>query len=111
MPMSLPPNAARVRIEIEAEQRRAIDSYAAAQAAWTRWSRSRGTDIDRRAALLERLWREGELSTADYLLQLEANPGHRTSRRRARSSAVARFTDYLAATGQLERWSGLDGTP
>jgi len=21
------------------------------------------------------------------------------------------YTDYLAATGQLERWAGLDGTP
>ncbi|MGE3106635.1 MAG: TolC family protein, partial [Lysobacterales bacterium] len=61
----------RVRIELDAERRRAVDSYAATQAAWSRWQASRGTDIERRTTLLERLWREGELSTADYLLQLK----------------------------------------
>ena len=54
-----------MRIELEADRQRAIDSYAAAQSTWTRWQASRGTDVERRTTLLERLWREGELSTAD----------------------------------------------
>lgn len=103
--------AGRVRIVLAAEQRRAIDSYTAAQAAWARWSRSRGTDIDRRAALLEKLWREGELSTADYLLQLKQTLDTALAGAELEARLWRAFTDYLAATGQLERWSGLEGTP
>jgi cobalt-zinc-cadmium efflux system outer membrane protein len=103
--------AGRVRIALAAEQRRAIDSYTAAQAAWTRWSRSRGTDIDRRAALLEKLWREGDLSTADYLLQLKQTLDTALAGAELEARLWRAFTDYLAATGQLERWSGLEGTP
>lgn len=102
---------ARVRMELENEQRRAIDSYTAAQSAWTRWSRSRGTDIDRRAALLEKMWREGELSTADYLMQLNQTLDTALAGAELEARLWRGFTDYLASTGQLERWSGLDGTP
>ena len=103
--------AARVRVEIEAEQRRATESFAAARAAWTRWRSSRGTDIDRRAELLERLWREGELSTADYLLQLKQTLETALAGAELEARLWRSYTDYLAATGQLERWSGLEGTP
>lgn len=103
--------AARVRIELEAERRRATDSFAAARAAWSRWRSSRGTDIDRRASLLERLWREGELSTADYLLQLKQTLETELAGAELEARLWRSYTDYLAATGQLERWSGLEGTP
>ena len=104
-------DAGRVRIELEAEQRRAVDSYAAAHAAWARWNRSRGTDIARRADLLERLWREGELSTSDYLLQLKQTLDTALAGAELEARLWRSYTDYLAATGQLERWSGLEGTP
>lgn len=102
---------ARVGLELDAERRRATESYAAAQAAWTRWSSSRGTDIDRRAGLLERLWREGELSTADYLLQINQTLATALAGAELEARLWRSYTDYLAATGQLERWSGLEGTP
>lgn len=103
--------AARVRIELEAERRRATDSFSAARAAWSRWRSSRGTDIDRRANLLERLWHEGELSTADYLLQLKQTLETELAGAELEARLWRSYTDYLAATGQLERWSGLEGTP
>ena len=104
-------DAQRVRLALVAEQRRAVDSYASAHAAWQRWSRSRGTDTERRAALLEKLWREGDLSTADYLLQLKQTLDTALAGAELEARLWRAFTDYLAATGQLERWSGLEGTP
>lgn len=104
-------DVARVRIELEADQRRAIDSYAAAQSTWTRWQASRGTDIERRTTLLERLWREGELSTADYLQQLKQTLDTQLAGAELEARLWRSYTDYLAATGQLERWAGLEGTP
>lgn len=103
--------ADRISIELDAERRRAIDSYAAAQSAWSRWQASRGTDIERRANLLERLWREGELSTADYLLQLRQTLDTALAGAELEARLWRGYADYLAATGQLERWSGLERSP
>ena len=104
-------DADRVRLELEADRRRAIDSYAAAQSTWTRWKASRGTDIERRTTLLERLWREGELSTANYLQQLNQTLDTQLAGAELEARLWRSYTDYLAATGQLERWAGLEGTP
>jgi cobalt-zinc-cadmium efflux system outer membrane protein len=103
--------AQRISIELMADRRRSIDSYAAAQAAWSGWQASRGTDIDRRAKLLERLWREGELSTTDYLLQLEQTLDTALAGAELEARLWRTYADYLAATAQLERWAGLEGTP
>ena len=103
--------ADRMRIELDADRRRAIDSYGAAQSAWSLWQASRGTDVERRATLLERLWREGELSTADYLLQLKQTLDTALAGAELEARLWRSYADYLAATGQLERWAGLEGTP
>jgi cobalt-zinc-cadmium efflux system outer membrane protein len=101
----------RVRIELEADRQRAIDSYAATQSTWTRWQASRGTDVERRTTLLERLWREGELSTADYLQQLKQPLDTQLAGAELEARLWRSYADYLAATGQLERWAGLEGAP
>jgi cobalt-zinc-cadmium efflux system outer membrane protein len=101
----------RVQLTLTNDRRRAIDSFAAARNAWSAWQRSRGTDVDRRADLLERLWREGELSTADYLLQLKQTLDTQLAGAELRARVWRTYLDYLAATGQLERWSGLEATP
>jgi len=101
----------RARLELEADRQRAIDSYAATQSTWTRWQASRGTDVERRTALLERLWREGELSTADYLQQLKQTLDTQLAGAELEARLWRSYADYLAATGQLERWAGLEGSP
>ena len=101
----------RVQLELETDRRRATNSYAAAVSAWKRWKGSRGTDVERRANLLEKLWREGELSTADYLLQLKQTLDTQLAGAELEARLWRHYADYLAATGQLERWAGLEGTP
>ena len=102
--------AERTKLELTADRQRAIDSYGAAQSAWSRWQGSRGTDVERRANLLERLWREGELSTADYLLQLKQTLDTQLAGAELEARLWRSYADYLAATGQLERWAGLEGS-
>ncbi len=101
----------RVQLELETDRRRASTSYAASLSAWKRWKGSRGTDVERRANLLEKLWREGELSTADYLLQLKQTLDTQLAGAELEARLWRSYADYLAATGQLERWAGLEGTP
>jgi cobalt-zinc-cadmium efflux system outer membrane protein len=103
--------ARRVRLQLEADQQRALASYTAARGAWTRWSTSRGTDIERRTGLLERLLREGELSPSDFLLQLRQTLDTQLAGAELEARVWRSWTDYLAATGQLERWAGMEGTP
>ena len=98
----------RVRLELEAERRRAVDSYTAARGAWSGWQRSRGTDVTRRADLLERSWRQGELSTTDYLLQLKQTLATQLAGAKLQARLWRTYTDYLSATGQLEEWAGLE---
>lgn len=104
-------DAERVTLELGAENRRAMQSYSISRTAWDRWQSSRGTDVERRANLLERLWREGELSTADYLLQLKQTLDTALAGAELEARVWRNYTDYLAAIGQLERWSGLEATP
>src|SRR3546814_624552 len=101
----------RIGLELVSGRRRAIDTYAAAQSAWTQWQASRGTDVQRRADLLERLWRQGELSTTDYLQQLKQTLDTALAGAELEARLWRSYADYLAATGQLERWAGLEHTP
>ena len=103
--------ADRILIELATDRRRAIDTYAAAQSAWGPWQASRGTDVERRADLLERLWRQGELSTTDYLQQLKQTLDTALAGAELEARLWRSYADYLAATGQLERWAGLERTP
>lgn len=101
---------ARVSLQIDTELHRAVANYASSHAAWSRWKGSRGTDVERRARLLERLWQQGELSTADYLLQLKQTLDTALAGAELEARVWRNFIEYLAATGQLERWAGLEGT-
>ena len=98
----------RVSTELQSRATRARATYEAMRKASQLWRSSKGTSVERRSDLLEKLWRAGELSTADYLLQLKqtldtALAGAELEGRLWRSS-----TEYLSATGQLENWLGLD---
>jgi len=101
----------RVEIELAAERQRAIDTYAAAAAAWKQWRGSRATDVERRSQLLERIWREGELSTSDYLLQLRQTLETALAGAELETRLWRAYTDFLVATGRVERWAGLETTP
>lgn len=102
---------ARVQLTLDADRRRIVERYAATYTAWNAWKRSRGTDVERRADLLERLWREGELSTADYLLQLRQTLDTQLAGAELQARLWRTYTDYLAATGRLEDWADLERTP
>lgn len=101
---------AQVRLRIDAERQRATRNYAASRAAWSRWQSSRGTDVEHRAQLLERLWREGEVSTADTLLQLKQTLDTALAGAELEARVWRDYADTLAAAGQLERWFGLENT-
>lgn len=97
-----------VLIELEARAERALGTYNAMHGAWQRWSRSSGTDAASRAELLERLWRAGELSTADYLIQLKQTLDTELAGTDLQGRLRTSHVEALAALGALDAWIGFD---
>jgi cobalt-zinc-cadmium efflux system outer membrane protein len=98
----------RVELELRARADRTISSYGAVRDAWTRWSQSPGTDVAARADLLERLWRAGEVSTADYLIQLKQTLDTALAGADLRGRLWRSYVDALYSTGQLDTWVDFD---
>jgi cobalt-zinc-cadmium efflux system outer membrane protein len=98
----------RAELELRARAERTAGTYAAVRDAWTRWSQSPGTDVTTRAALLERLWRAGEISTADYLIQLKQSLDTALAGADLRGRLWRSYVDALYSTGQLDAWVGFD---
>ena len=68
---------------------------------------SRAAAFDERTALLEKLWRAGELGTSDYLVQLKQSLDTALSGLELQSQAWQAWFDYLSAAGRLTDW--IDG--
>ncbi|MET0225483.1 MAG: TolC family protein [Dokdonella sp.] len=92
-----------------AEAEQAGTSYNALREAWQHWQHSRASNANERATLLQRLWEAGELSTSDYLVQLKQSNDTELAASRLRARAWQAFADWLGASGELDRWLGLDG--
>lgn len=92
----------RLRAIAEAEQAGA--SYNALRNAWQSWRQSHVASITDRATLLQRLWEAGELSTADYLVQLKQSIDTELTTTGLRARVWQAFADWLGASGGLDRW-------
>ncbi|MCI1710963.1 MAG: TolC family protein [Chiayiivirga sp.] len=98
----------RVELELRARAERTVRTYEAVRTAWERWSQSTGTDVAKRADLLERLWRAGEISTADYLIQLKQSLDTALAGADLHGRLWRSYVDALYATGRLDAWIGFD---
>ena len=101
----------RVELELEARALRAVSTYDAVSGAWSRWSRSPGTDVSARADLLERLWRAGEISTSEHLFQLRQSLDTALAGAELGGRLWRSYVEALYATGRLDAWVGFARTP
>lgn len=60
-----------------------------------------------RAELLERLWKAGELSTSDYLVQLKQALDTALAGAELRGELLRVTLDHLSAAGRLDDWTGM----
>jgi len=75
--------------------------------AWDDWQQTGQTSLESQTQLLERLWQAGELSTADYLVQIKQTLDTRTAAAELRGSLWQVWFEWLAASGRTESWLGL----
>jgi outer membrane protein, heavy metal efflux system len=109
-------SAERLQIELEAQDiyRRAharltssLESYRLADRAWDNWKKIGALSLGSQVTVLERLWRAGEISTTDYLVQINQTIDTRTAAAELRGRLWQSWFDWLAASGKVDVWLGL----
>jgi cobalt-zinc-cadmium efflux system outer membrane protein len=96
------------RLRAAAQREQAKTSYDALRSAWLDWQGSHAAKADDRAALLQKLWEAGELSTTDTLVQLKQSLDTELAAAGVRARVWQAWADWLAASGGLAQWLDLD---
>lgn len=96
--------------EVRARQRlfAAAERYRLTSEAWMSWRKSGEPSLTGQAELLERLVLAGELSTTDYLVQLNQTLDAAMNALELRREFWRSWFEWLDASGQTDAWLGLD---
>lgn len=84
----------------------AAERYRLSRGAWAAWLKSGQASLGSQVELLERIWRAGEMSTADYLVQLNQTLDTRLNAREVQGRLWTAWADWLVASGQMDAWLG-----
>lgn len=99
--------ARSTRFAMDAALQEASARYTALRTAAGAFRSGRAAAFESRTDLLDRLWRAGEISTSDYLVQLKQSLDTALSGQQLESQLWQAWFDYLTAAGRLNDW--LDG--
>jgi cobalt-zinc-cadmium efflux system outer membrane protein len=80
--------------------------YELARTAWEEWQLMGAGSLTSQTNMLERLWHAGELNTTDYLVQLQQTLATRMAASEQRGVVWEAWIAWLAASGQVDTWSG-----
>lgn len=84
----------------------ASERYDLSRGAWGDWQQTGEVSLTRQTEQLQRLWEAGELSTTDYLVQLEATLDVQESALDLREALWRAWSEWLWASGQVDAWLG-----
>ncbi|HED52420.1 MAG TPA: TolC family protein [Gammaproteobacteria bacterium] len=84
----------------------AADRYRLSHSAWAAWLHTGLASLGSQVSLLERIWQTGEMSTADYLVQLNQTLDTRTNALDVQGRLWTAWADWLAASGRIDAWLG-----
>lgn len=85
----------------------AAERYRLGRGAWVAWQDSGQASLGSQVTLLERIWRAGEMSTADYLVQINQTLDTRLNALEVQGRLWTTWADWLVASGQIDTW--IDG--
>jgi len=98
--------AANVSRQAYARFQGAQERYQLSRTAWEDWQRTGGVSLQRQTDLLWRLWEAGELSTTEFLVQIQQTLDTRESALELRAALWRAWFEWLTASGQIESWLG-----
>ena len=88
----------------------ATERYELAWASWEDWQDTGQVSVDRRTGQLKQLWESGEISTTDYLVQLQQTLDVQESALDLREALWRAWFEWLVASGQIDNWLGQDAS-
>ncbi|ODU73627.1 MAG: transporter [Lysobacterales bacterium 66-474] len=97
-------NAQAQRLRLRSGLEEARTRYTALRSADAAFHSGRAAAFADRTALLEKLWRAGEISTSDYLVQLKESLNTALTGLELQSQTWQTWFDYLTAAGRLNDW-------
>jgi len=72
--------------------------------AWQDWKKIDEANLNQQFQLLQTIWKSGEISTSEYLLQAGQNVDARETAVELKGDVWAAWLDWLDASGNLEAW-------
>mgnify|MGYP003625731210 CR=1 FL=1 len=100
------------RNDIQASLDGALRDYHQWRTRWQNWRRLAGERLEGADDLMERVWRQGELSTQDYLQALDRNLESRLSGVALREAMQNAWIEWLYRSARLQPWlADLTATP
>lgn len=85
-----------------------VKHYQLTRAAWNQWLSSGQISMNRQLELLKKLWRTGDLSTTDYLVQIKQNLDTQSAGIELNTTLWSSWLRWLEATAQIETWLQLN---
>lgn len=85
----------------------ATERYELSRGAWNDWQQVGQSSLTSQTDQLRKLWQAGELSTADYLVQLRQTLDVQESALDLRQALWRAWFEWLVASGQVDNWLGL----
>jgi len=86
----------------------ARERYELLRGAWGTWERAGQPSLELQTDQLRQLWKAGELSTADYLVQLRQTIEVQDNAYTLRLALWEGWLEWLRASGQIDDWLALD---
>jgi len=84
--------------------------YQLTQQAWQQWQTGGQISSQRQLKLLKQLWRAGDLSTTDYLVQIKQNLDTQSAGIELQTTLWSSWLAWLNATAQIESWLHVNST-
>ncbi|HEY5603654.1 MAG TPA: TolC family protein [Gammaproteobacteria bacterium] len=94
--------------QVLADIRAALAQYQLKASAWKIWQTSGENQLQEHIRLLEQFWKSGDLSTTEYLIQLEQNLRTEISGAELRGDMWRAWFQWLGATGRILSWLEFD---
>ena len=91
-------------LDLKARLQAAHAGYNVMARAWQQWISLGQDSLRQRAELLETLWQSGEMSTTDYLLQLQQTLDTQIAGAELQGELWRAWVEWLGASNSLETW-------
>ncbi len=83
-----------------------MERYQLARAAWGEWRKTGQASLARLQEQLRRLWKAGDISTTEYLVQAGQTLDVRESALVLQESLWRAWLEWLSASGLIDAWIG-----